>query len=291
MVVDKIFSQNMVLKVPKKDIKTLETLVKKKIGRNLNDIKSIDEYLKSISEDNKPSLLKLPPKSELESSIKYILSRLKNSEKEKGFDTTLKSFLSTIDKVDMKKNIKNSGILYESKLKESISQNLDIKRDLENDLKSVLMKIREDHKTSGDTKLLTSIDKAITHIEISQANSLIGSMFYSYIPFSWENLKDGSLSFGKLKEDDKSICKIELDLQKQGKVDMIVVLRGEEISIKFDFEDKSFKEKILQNSSDLKKSLVALSLKPSLFFAKDTKEDKKEFYENQEINMGVSLKA
>jgi hypothetical protein len=201
----------------------------------------------------------------------------------------LENFTKDINHTNLEQNIKNSGIFLESKLKD-LSQNNNLPDKLKNeDIKAILLKIKNDTATKNNQSLQSTIDKTLTQIHAVQTNAFITQTFLSYIPFSWDGLKDGTLSIAKIKEKETFSCKIELDLEQHGKIDILMLFNKDMLSLTMDIKDDTLKKRLKEHGIKLKNKLKELGYKPNIFFSNLSQKR----YDTQEINktqMGMDIK-
>ncbi|MBF0517957.1 MAG: flagellar hook-length control protein FliK, partial [Nitrospirae bacterium] len=144
---------------------------------------------------------------------------------------------------------------------------------VDNDQKALLLKIRnilQDERMSEVLKyspskredLAGAVDKFIKNIEYYQLSSRANDMVYTYLPFLWNELKDGELLFKKNKyHAQKSFtCDINLDLDKLGKLSISVTTADSGFFVSFNAEKDNTKQLILQNKDDLEKRFKAAGL-------------------------------
>ncbi len=224
-------------------------------------------------------------------NLNKIVKLIQDNPKLKSFKQTIQNFTKSIEQINLKDNIQNSGILYESKIAHNIDdKNISNNPIVKQDIKATLLDLKNDIHIFKDSKATSLIDKTLTQIESFQTNSLISSTFISYVPFLWEGLKEGSMQFDKLKKEDNFSCKIELSLEKYGDLHMLLLLNQNSISIGIEAKNTEFEKKIKSNIKELKKRLNAISLKSNIFFV-NRKNDPflNNSYDNK-IDIGMDLK-
>ena len=146
--------------------------------------------------------------------------------------------------------------------KELVADTL-LKESLSDDLKSGLMKLSEELKSSSHPKageLLERADKLLTQIDYHQLVSYLGTSNSVYIPFAWDQLEEGSLTFKKTK-DKKFYCEINLQLKEYGKLDLMMALYdNNQIEIQAHAEKPELKELIQENIKELRTLLIDAGL-------------------------------
>ncbi len=257
-----------ILKSMEKDIKTLLQ------NSNITPkYKEFDSFIKDTLIHFKTDKIKLLSQNKIIKNIGNITKNLDkiilNLPKTKKYipiKKELSKFSQDIKHVDLKQNIKNSGILYESKLLNSISEKGSFAQIAKSDVKAILLSLKNDPSLKHHN-IQNNIENTLSQINAIQANALIGENFISYIPFAWDNLKDGHFSIVKLKTENGFSCKIELDLNEYGKVDILMLFHQKFLSIKMDIKDKEFKNRLKEDFSLLQQALKKLGFKNSIFFS------------------------
>ncbi len=200
-------------------------------------------------------------------NIDKIILILPKNEKYTPIKKELSNFSKDIKHIDFKQNIKNSGILYESKLLNSINRKNSFTQISKSDLKGILLSLKNDSSLKQHHDIQKNIENTLSQINAVQTNALIGENFTSYIPFAWNDLKDGYFSIAKLKTENSFSCKIELNLNRYGKVDILMLFHQEFLSMKMDIKDKEFENVLKKEFSSLQQTLKKLGFKNSIFFA------------------------
>jgi len=278
--------------------KTFNTIPKKFIQKNIKNLDAIlKEYVSDDNKEIKKSSIRLLNNSNIIKNIgnitknlQTILNLIKDQPLLKKYQPVLENFTKSINKIDIKDNIQNSGILYEAKLKENILKNRSVGDNLTNDLKAVLLNIKKDNKSSINNPLIDKFsDKSISQIQSNQINSILNSNFTSFIPFAWEDLKDGKLSFKYYKKTKKFTCKIELDLEEYGNINIFLILNDSNLSVGINAKNKLFENKIIKNVKDLKILFNDIGLSANIFFLKGKKEY--EYKSEDVIKLGMDIKV
>ena len=260
--------------------------------------KEFSSHIKDILIHFKTGKVKLLNQSQIVKNIgnitknldKIILS-LPKDEKYTPVKEELSKFSKDIKQIDLKQNIKNSGILYESKLLNSIDEKNLPTHITKTDVKGILLTLKNDPSLKQHTTIQNNIENTLTQINAVQINALIGENFTSYIPFAWDNLKDGYFSIAKLKKEDGFSCKIELDLKNYGKVDILMLFHNEMLSMKIDIKDNELENILKKESLSLQKALKKLGFETSIFFSKKSKQNSYS-YENYFTNtLDMDIKA
>lgn len=146
-------------------------------------------------------------------------------------------------------------LLVEDLLQESLGE----------DLKSHLMRLAEELQQSPDPKaaeLLDPINKLLTQIDYHQLLSHLSTSSSIYLPFEWDLLEEGSMTFKKNKEK-KFYCEINLTLKTFGKIDLMMALyEGNQLELQAHTEKPELKTLLEENLPLLRKALIDAELTP-----------------------------
>ncbi|WP_081853545.1 flagellar hook-length control protein FliK [Candidatus Magnetobacterium casense] len=109
------------------------------------------------------------------------------------------------------------------------------------------------------------VERLIKHIEYFQVSSKANDMVYSFLPFSWQGLRDGEMLFKKNKYSSKKTftCDINLNLRQLGKLSISATLSDRVFFISFHAERPETKDLIAIHKYELERRFeeVGLSLK------------------------------
>lgn len=261
-----------------KEIKNLKTLLKEMITTRKQG---------KVSIIGKEALIK--NLENITKNIDTISSSLPNEKKYIPLKAELKNFTLNIQEINLEKNIKNSGVFYEAKLFKSDVDDTFKKELVTKDVKAILLKLKSDESLKENHQLNTTIDKTITQINTVQTNAILTQTLFTYIPFGWDNLKDGSLSISNLKKKDKFSCKIELNLESYGQVDIMMLFAQDMVSLNMDIKNEKFKNILQAHRLELKKALQDLGYDTAIFFGKQ-KNNRYDLQSELEMNMGMDIK-
>lgn len=181
-------------------------------------------------------------------------------------------------------------------------QKLDIiknlKQEIATDIKAVLLQMKEEALSSTSVKAresIAQIDKVLNSVEYYQLNSYLTNTTNIYLPFLWQGLEKGEVSFKRLKED-RFFCEINLSLKEYGKIDLMVMLyEDNHINLSVFAQKKEFIEIFKDNMKDLRIGLNKLGLIPSSMHFYDALKDEKlrkqtqEFISDTQIDMGINI--
>jgi hypothetical protein len=216
---------------------------------------------------NDISTIKIPSNNP---NILHLQNILKSTQKD----------ISSLDKEAVKELIANSGIFYESKLKEAVTTNSAISTqtdpqtklysqpqnniDFAKDLKVVLLKLQEEVKkddTVFGKALSKHIDKLLLHIDYYQLLSYTTNNTHIFLPFLWDKIEDGHLQLKRLKKD-KFYCEVELKFIEYGDLRLSIMLYHQNyIDISFFVQNQEFKKMLQQDISKLKQNTQNTNLK------------------------------
>ncbi|MDX4050047.1 flagellar hook-length control protein FliK [Aliarcobacter skirrowii] len=236
----------------------------------------------------------------LSSNISTLLQNLQNDESLSNLKTPLENFLKNfqnIDDLNLKEQIKNSGVFLENKLLNSSKYNFD------DDFKANLLKLQEALTTKSDAKSIENlkiVNNLLAQVELNQLGSLASNSNFVFIPFFWDMLEDGFIQM-KQKEEEKFFCQINLNLKDFGKVDLMLFLYDKnKLDLTIYAQREHFKVAIKENLQTLKKALNSVDLIAVNVKLLDMKDDKKEdnleqkyqnFYEQNIFSNRIDIKA
>jgi hypothetical protein len=177
--------------------------------------------------------------------------------------------------LELKNAIQNAGVTLEAKLKAFLKQiqkrgdGLD-KDDIQNlvnslfkdDLKVNLLRLRQFIEDRGYVKesfsgkeLLKWVDGLLKDIETFQILSKITDSLYTFLPITWEGLKDGEMAFKKTKtdyQDDIYLCKVKIEFEKFGDLVIMVLMYKWDFFVSFKTKDPGFFELLRLHIDELK---------------------------------------
>ena len=233
-----------------KDLKSILNSLLKQTAQNTNSNQTLLNLLK-----NNPTFKNL---GSLSSNLKDLLSTIKSETPSSPLEDKLKSFLTHIKDVDknvLKQNINNSGIFLESKLKNA----LPMKEILQNDLKAILLQASEKLQksdTPNKAEILKQLDKLTMQIDYNQLVSHLSNASSLYVPFAWDEMKEGQIEIKKDKEKNFFVD-IHLQLKEYGTLDLKLMLYEEnQLNIKLYTKNQELKDALRTNITDLRSSLI-----------------------------------
>jgi hypothetical protein len=107
------------------------------------------------------------------------------------------------------------------------------------------------------------IDGLLKDIETFQLLSKTTDSFYTFLPINWQDLRDGEISFKRGRSDAKGTsysCRINLDLERFGKLTIMVLIYNREFFVSFTAENPEFQKTLINNVSVLQESFKARGL-------------------------------
>lgn len=224
--------------------------------------------------------------------LKSILNGVSSNPNLQKFQTPIQNFLTNIENItseNLKQNINNTGVFLESKLLANQKQNIST------DMKGVLLNLKKelDSNPSSDKELLKQVDKMLIQIDYYQLMSLSSNSQFSFIPFEWEELEDGDVSF--FKDEEEFVCSIDLTLKEFGEVKVNLRLVDDKtLSINFFIEDDEFKKILQENFPKLRQNLIKQNLSISNLSLKELQKEKKDtnpYGSNSTLSINLDIRA
>ncbi|MDI6801700.1 MAG: flagellar hook-length control protein FliK [Thermodesulfovibrionales bacterium] len=203
--------------------------------------------IETIKQDlmvNMEKLLQTPLKSALQDTGVALEAKLK----------TIASILQHMEQADIQANVRENVAdkdIALSKLQTSLMD--DEMVFIRKDLKAVLLQLKELLIEDGRGAIKT-VDGLLKDIETFQALSKTTDSFYTFLPVAWRELKDGEVSFKKGQSDFKGSvysCRINLDLERFGRLSVVVMMYNKEFFISFKAENSGFQSLLDRNVSEL----------------------------------------
>lgn len=238
---------------------------------------------------NNPTLKSL---SNAVPTIKELLLVLKQDKNPSALEKTLQNFLSNIKEIhpkELQSKLENSGVFLESKIKNTL-QNKEL---FASDLKALLLNTQDKLKTSAahpkTQEALKLIDKLTLQIDYHQILSHLSNAASIYIPYSWNELKDGHINIHKTKEKN-SLCDIHLELKEYGVLDLrLALFETNRLNINISTESKELKNLIVENMPRLKKQLINAAITPQEI--RFVTESKNSYTDNVDDNLAMGFEV
>ena len=263
----------------------LDALLKQSLNADTTQEKLLLDLLK-----NNPTLKSL---SNANSTLKELLHTLKQDKTPLPLEKTLENYLTNIKDINPKElqnKLKNSGIFLESNIKNSNNP----KELFTADVKAVLLKAHEELSNSSQTnkqEILKHIDKLLLQIDYNQLVSHLSNASSLYIPYRWDDLKDGNIEI-KSAKNDKYFCDIHLELKEYGQLDLrLALFEKNQLSINISTENEALKSLIQNNMQTLKKQLLHVNIIPNTIRFIDKEKNTYEQQIDDNLAMGFEVKA
>ena len=172
-----------------------------------------------------------------------------------------------------------------------------VKEILNNDFKAILHLasdeiVKSEHPNKQE--ILKQIDKLTLQIDYSQLVSHLSNASSLYIPFAWDQMREGHINIRKDSED-KFYVDIDLKLKEYGELNLKLTMYDKnQLNLHIYSNSSTLKEMIKENLSSLRSALIDSNITPREMRLHDIKEKKVPSpYETREenINMGFEVKA
>ncbi len=183
----------------------------------------------------------------------------------------------------LKSAVEGSGVFFETKLRLLLSEpeqdsptvNGKIQDLVNNDMKAALLSLQEalgDKDLVGrllqsgvqTDRLTAAVDNLLKNTEMLQLQSKLSDTLQVFVPFAWQNLKNGELIFresGREGPGEESyLCTINLDLENIGRISAGVLLQAGKVYVDMIAEDGKFSEILQDNSEQLARQFEALGI-------------------------------
>ncbi len=184
----------------------------------------------------------------------------------------------------LKSAVEDSGVFFETKLRLLLSEaeqdsstvNGKIQDLVNNDMKAALLSLQEalgDKDLVGrllqsgvqTDRLTAAVDNLIKNTELLQLQSKLSDTLQVFVPFAWQNLKNGELIFresGRERPGEESyLCTINLDLESIGRISAGVLLQAGQVYVDMIAENGKFSEILQDNSEQLARQFEAVGIK------------------------------
>jgi len=223
----------------------------------------------------------------LEAKLRAIAELIRQTEQAGTFKPALKAKASEIDIPKEETSTQNIIRLFK-RLKDAPEQSLNDRQKpisrqdlntIKNDLKAELLQLRQiilnkskdtiesqslkDFPPAQKETTLKVINTLIKDIETFQLLSKTTDSFYTFLPVTWKEIKDGNLSFKKGKDsagNSSYSCRINLDLERFGKFSAVILMVKGDFYVSFNAENSHFKSILERNALNLQESFRAKGL-------------------------------
>jgi len=257
-------------------------------------IKELPDNMENLPSDTKSHVQEILKQS-LISTGKNIITRLSELLQQlpdnltfkesflKIFELYRKNMAINIEKFDyqnLKNSIQNTGVILEAKLKSMISilnkivqseiskQNIDLS-EIKLDLKTQLLQLKNLLISENKEESIELVNSLIKDIEIYQVLSKTTDSFYTFIPVFWDKLIKSDIKFKKNEKDDSKnsfSCRIDLDLEEKGILNILVLMNNKSFIIYFRAENNLFLKQLRSYINELDKRFkeAGLTLKSTV---------------------------
>lgn len=163
-------------------------------------------------------------------------------------------------------------------------------KNLQNDLKSVLLNLRESSQTQNLQNINQAVNRMLTQIEIHQLMSYAQNSIQTYLPYTWDELASSQVAFKRGKKD-RFYARIELNFIKFGDISVVLGLsENKYLDISIQTAKADFKDMILARTSELKQAISAQGLIINSFFLSN-KNTQNAYEKVEQIELGYNVKA
>lgn len=173
----------------------------------------------------------------------------------------------------------------------------DLPANLQNDVKNILLQLEQaaqNSKSPNSQNISNLTNRLISQIEMHQFISYVGDIAHCYVPYLWDGMKGGHMSF-KRGEQEKFYCKIDLNFQKYGQILIMLGLhKSKFLDISISMQSDELRGKIQEDLQSLKVALnsVGLIVKHLSISKLDKQEEKKINYQiYSDLDLGMNLRA
>lgn len=162
----------------------------------------------------------------------------------------------------LKEAVQGSGVLLETKLRILVMGGAgesavggQMRALMDGDMKAALLSLKRalgnpdilDQLTRSNVKtevLTAAVDNLLKNMELLQLQSRLNDTLQVFVPFVWQELKDGELIFrgsdGELQGDEAFTCTVNLDLERAGRMSARVLLRTGQVHADISAENERF---------------------------------------------------
>jgi hypothetical protein len=252
-----------------------------------SDINSLPKEVRMQLQNLLQASLKITGQSiqaRLDNFISQLPEVIKNHPLVQNLTKDLTVSIEKLLQTPLKGVLQDTGVALETKLKAIVEmfQQPQLQHDMtaiKKDLKAGLLQLKQLVMEEGKGTVRTFsghdltaaqresavrvIDGLIKDIETFQVLSKTTDSFYTFLPIGWQELKDGEVSFKRGRSDAKGIsysCRINLDLERFGKLSVIVIMYNKEFLVSFMAENPAFQTILNDNTKELQDSFIARGL-------------------------------
>ncbi len=255
-------AQNLAQNMLNKDFKAMpQDLLNQAISQNINGT-NIQSKISAIANRINSLITSIDPKL---ANIKNELSEIKSLERA--------SKIAQKELSKIKANEPNEAL-----------------KNLQNDLKSVLLNLRESSQTQNLQNINQAVNRMLTQIEIHQLMSYAQNSIQTYLQFTGDELASSAVAL-KLWKKDRFYARIELNFIKFGDISVVLGLsENKYLDISIQTAKADFKDMILARTSELKQAISAQGLIINSFFLSN-KNTQNAYEKVEQIELGYNVKA
>ncbi len=163
------------------------------------------------------------------------------------------------------------------------------------DVKGVLVRISDKLLSSSHPNAKSTLElsnRLITHIEYYQLLSYVEGSNHIYLPFVWEDLKEGSMVIKQSKQD-AFCCQIDLNLDYYGKFSVMLLLYQERyISLSITTQKHELKQRVQARLGELEEALTNEGMIVQTMKVSDYKEpllEKNDYFTDETLQFGLNI--
>ena len=178
-----------------------------------------------------------------------------------------------------------------------LNSNANVQDIKQNDLKAILNQAHSEISKSehpNKQELLKHIDKLALQIDYNQLVSHLSNASSVYVPFAWDEMKEGQIEIKKDK-DDKFYVDIDLKLKEYGALNLKLTLYEEnQLNIQIHSDNKKLQTLVKENIPSLRSALIENQITPReihIFDVKQTQQISPYESSTQNIDIGFEVKA
>lgn len=258
-----------------------------------NTMQNLSQQITQNTAENTIETIKQETLMSLEDKIKIVTKKLEST-------------MQIIDKKFMLLNETNEQAKHLLKNFEHFAKDLptktltklnDLPANLQNDVKNILLQLEQaaqNSKSPNSQNISNLTNRLISQIEMHQFISYVGDIAHCYVPYLWDGMKGGHMSF-KRGEQEKFYCKIDLNFQKYGQILIMLGLhKSKFLDISISMQSDELRGKIQEDLQSLKVALnsVGLIVKHLSISKLDKQEEKKINYQiYSDLDLGMNLRA
>jgi len=285
---------------------TVNTKIDEPFSRLKNYMNDLKNILSTSNIPNKMDLVNIIDKLSSSSSLQDLVetSKLNNTafnNNSTSLDSLIKNLKDFISASSFGKEQDIYRVLKELEQLNNNNKNLLNKEipAIKEDLKASLLLMKEDMLSNNPSKeALKQIDKLLVQIEYQQLLSLSTQSSSIYLPFVWDMLEEGTISYKEIKKD-RFFVEINLSLKELGNLRILLALYDEnKLDITLYAEKNSFRNLFNQEIKELKQAINKAGLIPNNIKILDLEENNnKNKRENlylssyHELSLGLDIKA